>query len=70
MLTGEPPDPSRIPGGCRFHARCQVLASGAAAAAGVADRCRTEDLPVLAGAVEPQVACHLAASKAAANQSI
>jgi oligopeptide/dipeptide ABC transporter ATP-binding protein len=62
VLTGEPPDPTRIPGGCRFHVRCQALASGAAAAAGVDDRCRTEDLPVLSGAAEPQVACHLAAA--------
>ncbi|MEK8145055.1 ABC transporter ATP-binding protein [Streptomyces sp. M10(2022)] len=28
ILTGEPPDPSRVPSGCRFHARCQILASG------------------------------------------
>ena len=38
VLTGEPPDPTRIPAGCRFHPRCPELASGAAAAAGVADR--------------------------------
>ncbi|MFF3760473.1 ABC transporter ATP-binding protein [Streptomyces sp. NPDC002185] len=56
LLTGEPPDPSRIPSGCRFHARCQLLASGEAAA--VADRCRAEDLPVLPGAGERSVACH------------
>ncbi|GGU45959.1 oligopeptide/dipeptide ABC transporter ATP-binding protein [Streptomyces violascens] len=62
VLTGEPPDPSRIPPGCRFHARCQVLASGEADRAGVADRCRTEDLPVLAGGTAPQVACHWAAA--------
>ncbi|MGW1871033.1 oligopeptide/dipeptide ABC transporter ATP-binding protein [Streptomyces mauvecolor] len=61
VLTGEPPDPSRIPPGCRFHARCQVLASGEADRAGVADRCRTEDLPVLAGGTAAQVACHWAA---------
>ncbi|MFJ6699298.1 oligopeptide/dipeptide ABC transporter ATP-binding protein [Streptomyces sp. NPDC091272] len=61
VLTGEPPDPSRIPSGCRFHARCQVLASGRAEAAGVADRCRTEALPVLpAGSDTAQVACHWA----------
>ncbi|OON76457.1 ABC transporter ATP-binding protein [Streptomyces tsukubensis] len=60
VLAGEPPDPSRIPGGCRFHARCQVLASGEAAAAGVADDCRTKDLPVLAGGQTAQVACHWA----------
>ncbi|MFE6161726.1 ABC transporter ATP-binding protein [Streptomyces sp. NPDC056486] len=63
VLTGEPPDPSRIPGGCRFHARCQVLASGEAESAGVADRCRTEDLPVLSGGGETQVACHWAAAR-------
>ncbi|MFB7028009.1 MULTISPECIES: ABC transporter ATP-binding protein [unclassified Streptomyces] len=56
VLTGEPPDPSRIPSGCRFHARCQVLASGAAAA--VADRCRGEDLPALPGGGAGAVACH------------
>ncbi|MFZ3560184.1 ABC transporter ATP-binding protein [Streptomyces sp. BH055] len=67
VLTGEPPDPSRIPGGCRFHARCQVLADGRAAEAGVADACRTVDLPVLTGAATSQVACHWAAAKAAAE---
>ncbi|MCD9873726.1 oligopeptide/dipeptide ABC transporter ATP-binding protein [Streptomyces guryensis] len=60
VLTGEPPDPSRIPTGCRFHARCQVLASGEAERAGVADRCRTEDLEVLDGGGGDQVACHWA----------
>ncbi|MFJ7130775.1 ABC transporter ATP-binding protein [Streptomyces sp. NPDC098101] len=58
VLTGEPPDPSRIPSGCRFHVRCQVLASGAAAE--VADRCRGEDLPVLPGGGAGAVACHWA----------
>ncbi|MFI6103925.1 ABC transporter ATP-binding protein [Streptomyces sp. NPDC051310] len=59
VLTGEPPDPSRIPPGCRFHARCQVLASGEASRAGVADACRTRDLPVLPGAGRG-AACHWA----------
>ncbi|MCZ7457663.1 ABC transporter ATP-binding protein [Streptomyces sp. WMMC940] len=66
VLSGEPPDPSRVPPGCRFHPRCQVLASGAADAAGVADRCRTEDLPVLAGDSTAAVACHWAVSAGAA----
>ncbi|MFD8012075.1 ABC transporter ATP-binding protein [Streptomyces sp. NPDC059762] len=62
VLSGEPPDPARIPGGCRFHARCHVLASGTAAP--VADRCRTESLPVLrAGGGERGVACHWAAAR-------
>ena len=60
LLQGEPPDPTRIPAGCRFHARCQVLASGAADDAGVADACRRTDLPVLDGGTESQVACHVA----------
>ncbi|WP_434597263.1 ABC transporter ATP-binding protein [Streptomyces sp. A5-4] len=64
ILTGEPPDPSRIPGGCRFHARCQILASGEAARAGVDSACRTKPLPVLTGGDETQVACHWAAADA------
>jgi oligopeptide/dipeptide ABC transporter ATP-binding protein len=27
ILAGEPPDPSRIPQGCRFHPRCPEVAS-------------------------------------------
>ncbi|MEW5355665.1 ABC transporter ATP-binding protein [Streptomyces sp. 16-176A] len=60
VLTGEPPDPSRIPGGCRFHARCQILASGEAERAGVATACRTQDPGVLSGDGTAQVACHWA----------
>jgi peptide/nickel transport system ATP-binding protein len=60
VLTGEPPDPSHIPVGCRFHARCQILASGEAERAGVAEACRGEDLEVLNGSGEAQVACHWA----------
>ncbi|MFF8596847.1 oligopeptide/dipeptide ABC transporter ATP-binding protein [Streptomyces sp. NPDC015220] len=66
VLTGEPPDPSRIPGGCRFHARCQVLAGGEAERAGVAEACRNQDLEVLAGSGEAQVACHWARARAEA----
>jgi peptide/nickel transport system ATP-binding protein len=64
VLSGEPPDPARIPGGCRFHVRCQILAGGGAERAGVAERCRGEDLPVLEGSGGPQVACHWAAAHA------
>ncbi|MFE7033829.1 ABC transporter ATP-binding protein [Streptomyces sp. NPDC057621] len=62
VLTGEPPDPSRIPTGCRFHARCQILATGEAERAGVANACREKDLPLLNGSDTSQVACHWAAS--------
>ncbi|AQU66254.1 ABC transporter ATP-binding protein [Streptomyces niveus] len=69
VLAGEPPDPSRIPGGCRFHARCQILASGEAERSGVAAKCRTEALPILAGGDTTQVACHWAAATPAAAES-
>ncbi|MDA8368553.1 MAG: ABC transporter ATP-binding protein [Nocardiopsaceae bacterium] len=60
VLEGEPPDPASVPGGCRFHARCQVLASGEAEQAGVADRCRTTDPGILDGGRVSQAACHWA----------
>ncbi|MGW0809153.1 ABC transporter ATP-binding protein [Nonomuraea sp. NPDC002799] len=60
VLTGEPPDPTRIPGGCRFHARCQVLASGRAAEAGVDGRCRAQLLDILPAVPGAQTACHYA----------
>jgi oligopeptide/dipeptide ABC transporter ATP-binding protein len=65
VLAGEPPDPTRIPSGCRFHPRCPELASGAAAATGVAAKCTGVPLPVLpatppAGTGGGQVACYLA----------
>lgn len=60
VLTGEPPDPSRVPAGCRFHVRCPVLASGAAERAGVAGACRGRDPGILGGSGTAQVACHWA----------
>ncbi|HEV8220688.1 MAG TPA: ABC transporter ATP-binding protein [Streptosporangiaceae bacterium] len=63
VLTGEPPDATRIPAGCRFHPRCPELASGAAAAAGVDGQCRAVALPVLPAAApdgHSMAACHLA----------
>ncbi len=59
VLAGEPPDPTRIPGGCRFHPRCPVVASGEAARLGIEDLCRGSDLPVLAPTLEHVAACHL-----------
>lgn len=60
-LAGEPPDPTRIPAGCRFHPRCPAVANGDAAAAGIEERCRADD-PVLRDfAPGHDAACHLAA---------
>ena len=60
VLRGEIPDPTRIPGGCRFHPRCPALADGSADAAGIADACRGTALPVLsADPARHHVACHL-----------
>ena len=43
VLTGETPDPTRIPPGCRFHPRCPLVASGETSRLGIEDRCRAED---------------------------
>ena len=46
ILVGETPDPRRIPGGCRFHPRCPLVASGEAARLGIEDRCRGVDVTI------------------------
>jgi oligopeptide/dipeptide ABC transporter ATP-binding protein len=58
VLRGEPPDPARIPAGCRFNPRCPALAAGRAAA--VADACTTVPLEVLPGTGRHEAACWLA----------
>ena len=63
VLTGEVPDPTRIPDGCRFHPRCPALADGSAAAAGVAEACRGTALPMLPAVDEHVSACHLVAAR-------
>lgn len=66
VLSGEAPDASHIPSGCRFHPRCPVVADGRAAQAGVEDHCRSTELKVLPPAIDDwQVACHYAARAAA-----
>jgi peptide/nickel transport system ATP-binding protein len=59
VLSGEIPDPARIPAGCRFHPRCPALADGTAEAAGVAEACRTVLLDVLPADDGHRTACHL-----------
>jgi peptide/nickel transport system ATP-binding protein len=63
MLTGEIPDPTRIPAGCRFHPRCPKVETGVAADAGVEPDCRATSLPVLPADGGHTVACHLAAAR-------
>jgi oligopeptide/dipeptide ABC transporter ATP-binding protein len=62
VLTGEIPDPTRIPGGCRFHPRCPKLADGTSERAGVEAQCVGELLPVIPATNEHRVACHLDAA--------
>jgi peptide/nickel transport system ATP-binding protein len=61
VLAGEPPDPTQIPAGCRFHPRCPALASGEADAAGVAGDCRTASPAILPARDEHAAACFLSA---------
>lgn len=49
VLRGEPPDPGRMPSGCRFHPRCPD----------VQDACRTVALPILSLEPGHHVACVL-----------
>jgi oligopeptide/dipeptide ABC transporter ATP-binding protein len=62
LLSGEPPDPTAIPGGCRFHPRCPAAAVAREAGDKRAELCVSTDLAVLPGAQSSgrAVACHLA----------
>jgi peptide/nickel transport system ATP-binding protein len=59
ILQGEPPDPTRIPSGCRFHPRCPVVASGRAKELGIEDRCLGVDLPLFPVGQQHEAACYL-----------
>ncbi len=59
ILTGETPDPTRIPSGCRFHPRCPLVASGEAERLGILQRCTGDDV-ALSNRSTHQVACHAA----------
>jgi peptide/nickel transport system ATP-binding protein len=63
VLAGEPPDPTNVPTGCRFHPRCPALAGGEAELAGVASRCRSEELAILPAAAGHTAACFLSAAR-------
>jgi oligopeptide/dipeptide ABC transporter ATP-binding protein len=67
ILTGEAPDPTRIPAGCRFHPRCPVVHSGEADRLGIAGRCRGEDLGLAAVQGAAAGSLHVAACHALAR---
>jgi peptide/nickel transport system ATP-binding protein len=67
ILTGEPPDPRRIPGGCRFHPRCPARSDGRTDEAGISARCLTEAQPVLPGLGPHAAACLLPAAALSAS---
>lgn len=60
ILTGEAPDPTNIPAGCRFHPRCPVVQSGEAERLGILAECTGVD-PMLRSAAgnSHAMACHL-----------
>jgi peptide/nickel transport system ATP-binding protein len=60
ILSGEPPDPTRIPDGCRFHPRCPEVANGSSDRAGVGEACRGRDLALEEFRTGHFAACHLA----------
>jgi oligopeptide/dipeptide ABC transporter ATP-binding protein len=68
-LAGEPPDPTNIPAGCRFHPRCPRRAA-LQTHDPRAQRCLT-DVPVLDASDDGRtlVACHLADSETSAEGS-
>jgi oligopeptide/dipeptide ABC transporter ATP-binding protein len=69
VLTGEPPDPTRVPPGCRFHPRCPALSSGAAARARVDSDCRTAPVAVLPAGESHAAACFLAQTLSSAARA-
>ncbi|MGH3455269.1 MAG: ABC transporter ATP-binding protein, partial [Nocardioidaceae bacterium] len=64
VLTGEPPDATRIPSGCRFHPRCPALQDGRAEAAAISEACRGKPLPVIDTSEGHVAACWLPESQA------
>jgi peptide/nickel transport system ATP-binding protein len=58
ILTGEIPNPTAIPAGCRFHPRCPLVASGLAEARGVIDRCTGVAVELVDQGAGHLAACH------------
>ena len=57
ILSGETPDPSNIPSGCRFHPRCPLVARGEAERRGLLDQCTTKDPELQETGPGRQTAC-------------
>ncbi len=57
ILTGEIPDSTRIPSGCRFHPRCPMVQSGEAERRGFVDLCHNDDPAILAPDAARAAAC-------------
>jgi oligopeptide/dipeptide ABC transporter ATP-binding protein len=57
LIPGEPPDPTAIPPGCRFHPRCPRRARLAADGVDTSD-CVTRDPVVLPAGGHDRIACH------------
>ena len=58
ILAGEPPDPTRIPDGCRFNPRCPVVATGQAKVLGIEELCKDRDMGLEELAPAHFCACH------------
>ena len=58
ILTGETPDPRRIPDGCRVHPRCPLGANGEAERLGIAHRCLSDDPALHPVGPDQTAACH------------
>jgi peptide/nickel transport system ATP-binding protein len=69
ILSGEAPDPTAIPAGCRFHPRCPLVQSGEADRLGIAELCRSTDVQLTERAPSHFTACHAGADSAARLES-
>jgi peptide/nickel transport system ATP-binding protein len=58
ILSGETPDPIRIPSGCRFHPRCPLVASGESERLGVLGQCVGVDVALADRGNAHFAACH------------